>query len=340
MPVLLDEAVAALAPARRRPSMSTARSAPAAIARRCCGGALPRRRASTAIPPPSPRGEAPGASSCRPPHPDRRPLRRDGALLAALGITPVAGIALDLGVSSPQIDDPARGFSFRADGPLDMRMGARRRAAPPTSSTTLPEGDARRPHPSSMARSASPAASPAPSSPRAEAPLDPHQRARRSSSAASCRRAGGIDPATRTFQALRIAVNDELGELDRGLAAAERLLDAGRPARRRLLPFARRPPRQRFPAPAQRRRAARLAPSPRRAPRPAPSFALIDAQAGRARRRRARAQSARPLRPAARRRAHRRAAWEDARMIRLGTIVWWLCVAVQSATRCSRSNTK
>jgi 16S rRNA (cytosine1402-N4)-methyltransferase len=59
-------------------------------------------------------------------------------LLATLGIAAVNGIALDLGVSSPQIDDPARGFSFRADGPLDMRMG-RDGASAADLVNTLPE---------------------------------------------------------------------------------------------------------------------------------------------------------------------------------------------------------
>src|SRR5207248_1610519 len=59
-------------------------------------------------------------------------------LLVAAGITAVAGIALDLGPSSPQLDDPARGFSFRADGPLDMRM-ARHGTTAAELVNTLPE---------------------------------------------------------------------------------------------------------------------------------------------------------------------------------------------------------
>jgi 16S rRNA (cytosine1402-N4)-methyltransferase len=143
-------------------------------------------------------------------------------LLAALGITQLAGVALDLGVSSMQIDDPARGFSFRADGPLDMRMGGDGRSAADlvnsADETELAalirdygeERFARR-----IARAIV-----------AARPLD-----RTSQLAAAIRSVvpdtGGIDPATRTFQALRIAVNEELDELDRGLAAAERLLEPG-----------------------------------------------------------------------------------------------------------------
>ncbi|HYD99037.1 MAG TPA: 16S rRNA (cytosine(1402)-N(4))-methyltransferase RsmH [Alphaproteobacteria bacterium] len=147
-------------------------------------------------------------------------------LLAGLGVEAVDGVALDVGVSSPQIDDPERGFSFRFDGPLDMRMGA----AGPTAAdlvNTLPEGEladliyeygeeklSRR-----IARAIVAA--------RAAQPF-----ARTGELADAVRRVvpkgrDGIDPATRTFQALRIAVNDELGELDRGLADAEALLKPG-----------------------------------------------------------------------------------------------------------------
>ena len=147
------------------------------------------------------------------------------ALLAPLGISAVAGIALDLGVSSPQIEEPGRGFSFRADGPLDMRMG-RSGATAADLVNSLSESDlanliyiygeerfARR-----VARAIVAA--------RREAPLT------RTAELARIVRtvvpvSGGIDPATRTFQALRIEVNDELGELERALLAAERLLAPG-----------------------------------------------------------------------------------------------------------------
>jgi 16S rRNA (cytosine1402-N4)-methyltransferase len=147
------------------------------------------------------------------------------ALLAALGVSTVAGIALDLGVSSPQLDDPQRGFSFRADGPLDMRMG-REGASAADLVNTLSEsalanliyiyGEER------FARRVARAIVAA----RREAPLT------RTAELARIVRAavpvsGTIDPATRTFQALRMEVNDELGELERALLAAERLLAPG-----------------------------------------------------------------------------------------------------------------
>ncbi len=147
-------------------------------------------------------------------------------LLGAAGIAAVAGVALDLGPSSPQLDDPSRGFSFRADGPLDMRM-ARDGTTAAELVNTLPEaaladiiflyGEER--FSRRIARAVLAA--------RAAAPIE-----RTGQLAAIVRKVvpaqpGGIDPATRTFQALRIAVNDELGELERGLGAAERLLAPG-----------------------------------------------------------------------------------------------------------------
>ena len=143
-------------------------------------------------------------------------------LLAPLGIARLAGVALDLGVSSTQLDDPARGFSFRADGPLDMRMGRNGRSAADLvnsadeaelASLIREYGEER------FARRI------------ARAIIAARPLHRTGELAAAIRavvpETGGIDPATRTFQALRIAVNDELDELDRGLAAVERLLEPG-----------------------------------------------------------------------------------------------------------------
>jgi 16S rRNA (cytosine1402-N4)-methyltransferase len=147
-------------------------------------------------------------------------------LLHAIGIDAVDGIALDIGVSSPQIDDPERGFSFRLDGPLDMRMGG---AGPSAASlvNTMEEAELAdiiwRLGEERLSRRVAKAIVAA----RREAPIE------RTAALAQIVRSvvpgsrDGIDPATRTFQALRIAVNDELGELERGLAAAERLLKAG-----------------------------------------------------------------------------------------------------------------
>ncbi|HEV2263312.1 MAG TPA: 16S rRNA (cytosine(1402)-N(4))-methyltransferase RsmH [Stellaceae bacterium] len=147
------------------------------------------------------------------------------SLLKPLGVDAVSGVVLDLGVSSMQLDAADRGFSFRADGPLDMRMSQHGESAADLvnrlSEAELVQiirdfGEER------FARRVARAVLAA----RKTTPIT-----RTGELAALVRRSvppsGTIDPATRTFQALRIAVNDELGELDRGLIAAERLLAPG-----------------------------------------------------------------------------------------------------------------
>jgi len=149
------------------------------------------------------------------------------ALLATRGAAPVDGVAFDLGVSTPQLDTPARGFAFQHDGPLDMRMGS----DGPTAEAVvndLPEADlARIIRDYGEDRKAARIA-------KAIVRERAERRITRTARLADVvrRAAGGgksaqIDPATRTFQALRIHVNDELGELRRGLEAAERVLRAG-----------------------------------------------------------------------------------------------------------------
>ncbi|MBF0561541.1 MAG: 16S rRNA (cytosine(1402)-N(4))-methyltransferase RsmH [Alphaproteobacteria bacterium] len=147
-------------------------------------------------------------------------------LLGERGISAVDGIALDLGVSSMQIDDPGRGFSFQRDGELDMRMGREGLSAADVVNT-MPEAELfhiiRDYGEERMARRVARAIVSA----RMEAPIT--RTGRLASVVRSVVRtaADGIDPATRTFQGLRIHVNDELGELQRGLEAAERLLAPG-----------------------------------------------------------------------------------------------------------------
>ncbi|MCG8548065.1 MAG: 16S rRNA (cytosine(1402)-N(4))-methyltransferase RsmH [Alphaproteobacteria bacterium] len=142
------------------------------------------------------------------------------------GVDKVDGIVLDLGLSSPQLDRPERGFSFRADGPLDLRMDA----AGPTAADLVNSLDERaladiirglgeERHARRVARAIVEA--------RRDAPI-----MRTGALAEIVRRVvprskDGLDPATRTFMALRLHVNDELGELDRGLEAAEHLLAPG-----------------------------------------------------------------------------------------------------------------
>jgi 16S rRNA (cytosine1402-N4)-methyltransferase len=146
----------------------------------------------------------------------------------AVGSAPADGVVLDIGVSSMQLDDPARGFSFQADGPLDMRMSGRMSGAGPTAADVVNEaeeadiadilfrlGEERRSRAIARAIAAR----------RREQPftrtLELAQLVER---VLGRGKIGGRHPATRTFQALRIHVNDELGELAQGLAAAERVL--------------------------------------------------------------------------------------------------------------------
>jgi 16S rRNA (cytosine1402-N4)-methyltransferase len=148
------------------------------------------------------------------------------ALLEAEGIGQLDGVVLDLGVSSFQLDEIDRGFSFRGDGPLDMRMSKDgKSAADLVNSLDESEladvlyqlGEER--YSRRIARVIVAA--------RREAPIT--TTARLAALVRGCvpRDPSGIDGATRSFQALRLAVNDELGEIERGLAAATQLLAPG-----------------------------------------------------------------------------------------------------------------
>jgi len=147
-------------------------------------------------------------------------------VLARLGIESVQGVMMDLGVSSPQLDDPARGFSFRFDGPLDMRMDTTRGLTAAEWLDSAAEADIAR----------------------ALREYGEERHARRIAAAivaarpvattahlveivrkAQPRGTPGKHEATRTFQAIRMAVNDELPEIEAGLTIAfARLVPGGR----------------------------------------------------------------------------------------------------------------
>jgi len=160
---------------------------------------------------------------------DPPPVLRQGdfrdvaAIATESGFPHVDGVLMDLGVSSPQLDDPGRGFSFRKDGPLDMRMDRRQPLTAERVVNELPErelaalvrrlGEERwaariagfvvRRRPLRTTRELASAVEAA--IPRAAWPRDIH-------------------PATRTFQAIRMHVNDELGSLEQGLRGAVEIL--------------------------------------------------------------------------------------------------------------------
>lgn len=149
------------------------------------------------------------------------------AIAAASGFGQIDGIVLDIGVSSMQLDQGARGFSFMADGPLDMRMAQAGQSAADVVNEMAEDdladvlfqlGEERQSR--RIARAIGKA--------RTTAPITTTgQLAHLIERVLGKARGHEKHPATRTFQALRIFVNDELGELRRGLRAAERVLTAG-----------------------------------------------------------------------------------------------------------------
>jgi len=147
-------------------------------------------------------------------------------LLAARGIERINGLALDIGVSSMQLDQAERGFSFAKDGPLDMRMGGDGATAADLVNTTDETELANLIYRYGEERLSRRVAHAIVDVRRTE-PFTRTLQLARVVRRAVPKSKDGIDSATRTFQALRIAVNDELGELERALAAAEQVLAPG-----------------------------------------------------------------------------------------------------------------
>jgi 16S rRNA (cytosine1402-N4)-methyltransferase len=170
----------------------------------------------------------PDAIAAAKPHPQLRlfetAFSEMANVLEAEKLAPVDGVTLDIGVSSMQLDQAERGFSFQSDGPLDMRMAQSGETAAEFLNTASEEAIANiiyrygdEPKSRRIARAIV-----------AARPL-----ARTGDLAIVVRRACGYkphdkkDPATRTFQAIRIHINGELDELEGGLVAAERVLKPG-----------------------------------------------------------------------------------------------------------------
>ena len=143
-------------------------------------------------------------------------------LLGACGVSGADGVTLDVGVSSFQLEEKSRGFSFAIEAPLDMRMDRAQGRTAADLCNTLSEselahllrayGEEERARPIARAIIAA-------------RPVETTRQLAELIERVAPRRGQKIHPATRSFQALRIAVNDELGELERGLEAAERVLN-------------------------------------------------------------------------------------------------------------------
>jgi 16S rRNA (cytosine1402-N4)-methyltransferase len=155
------------------------------------------------------------------------PFGRVAEVVRRMGVSEVDGMLLDLGVSSPQLEDPGRGFSFRLEGPLDMRMDVSQGATAAqwlaaASENQIGEvfktyGEERFAGPIARAIVAA----------RSRGAVDTTRKLAQIVGQAVRTREPGQDPATRTFQALRIFLNQELEELSLALSAALELLRAG-----------------------------------------------------------------------------------------------------------------
>jgi 16S rRNA (cytosine1402-N4)-methyltransferase len=224
-PVMLAEVLAALGPAASGEAICVdATFGCGGYSRALLTAGWPRVEAFDRDPAAVPHAEALAAE-----YPNRFCLhsRPFSQLAEALPAGTVAGIVFDLGVSSPQLDQAGRGFSFRLEGPLDMRMSQ----SGPTAADLvnhLPETDlaaviyrlGEERHSRRIARAIVNRRSETPYATTLE--LAATVRA-----CVPAAREGAIDQATRTFQALRMAVNHELEELEQGLLAAETVLAAG-----------------------------------------------------------------------------------------------------------------
>jgi 16S rRNA (cytosine1402-N4)-methyltransferase len=145
---------------------------------------------------------------------------------AAQGASRVDGVVMDVGVSSMQVDEAGRGFSFRLDGPLDMRMG---HDGPTAADVVAAASEAdlaniiyifgEERHSRAVARAVVAA--------RKQAPITTTRALAEIVAKVVWAKPGEIHPSTRTFQALRIFVNEELDELHLALSAAERVLKPG-----------------------------------------------------------------------------------------------------------------
>ena len=149
-------------------------------------------------------------------------------LLQNAGVEKVNGVVLDLGVSSPQLDERERGFSFREDGPLDMRMSQDGTSAKDLVNT-LGHGELAHIIKHYGEEKMAGKVASAILRHREEAPIETTGQLAEIIRSVVYKGKSKIDPATRTFQAIRIAVNDELGEVERALDASTDVLDdAGR----------------------------------------------------------------------------------------------------------------